>query len=278
MQTSGLTRGRGVRPVAVAGRFYPGDPDQLREFVDTALKQAPARTGQGVPKALIAPHAGYPYSGPIAASAYSQLSPGRETITRVVLVGPSHFVHFRGLAVSSAAAFETPLGVVPVDTRARDNVRQLPQVQVLDDAHAQEHALEVQLPFLQMVLDQFSIVPLTVGEASYREVSEVLEAVWGGPETVIVVSSDLSHYYESQTARRLDQATAEAIHDLDPDGVVEERACGRIPICGLLLSARKHRLGVRVLDLRNSGDTAGPRHQVVGYGAFAFEAEEPGAR
>ena len=259
-----------VRPAAVAGRFYPSDPTELRNLINMLLAQAPPATGPG-PKALIAPHAGYLYSGPIAASAYAQLLPARDQIQRIVLLGPSHFVSVAGLATSSAAAFATPLGVVPVDVEAVRQARTLPQVQELDAAHGDEHSLEVQLPFLQSVLGDFTLVPLAVGEATPEEVSEVLDTLWGGPETRFVISSDLSHYYDLQTARRLDKATAKAIEALKPGGVGEERACGRIPIRGLLQSARRHGLHARTVDLRTSGDTAGPRDKVVGYGAFVFE-------
>jgi len=258
-----------VRPAAVAGRFYPGNPAELRSTVEQLL--ASARTEQRpAPKALIAPHAGYVYSGPIAASAYVTLESARTLIRRVVLIGPSHFVRFDGVAGSSASAFATPLGDVPVDAQALGAISPLCRFSTCDPAHAREHALEVQLPFLQVVLDDFTTVPLVVGDATPGEVAEVLEALWGGPETLVVVSSDLSHYYDSSAARRLDASTAKAIEHLAPDQIAEEGACGRLPICGLLQTARKHSLRVRTLDLRNSGDTSGPRHQVVGYGAFGF--------
>jgi MEMO1 family protein len=263
-----------IREPAVAGRFYPDDPVELRRLVNDLLAQVPPVTGPA-PKAIIAPHAGYPYSGPIAASAYAQLAPAREVIRRIILLGPAHYVAVQGLATASAEAFATPLGVVPVDLEALRLVRSLPQVRELDEAHAQEHSLEVQLPFLQVVLDQFSVLPLAVGDAAPDEVMQVLDLLWGGPETRFVISSDLSHYHELQAARRLDQATAQAIEDLKPAAIGEERACGRISIQGLLQSARRHRLHARTLDLRTSGDTAGPRERVVGYGAFAFGEAPP---
>jgi MEMO1 family protein len=259
-----------VRQAVVAGRFYPSDPTELRELITDQLAQVPSAKGPG-PKALIAPHAGYLYSGPIAASAYAQLIPGRELIRRIVLLGPSHYVALKGLATCSAEAFATPLGMVPVDLEAVRQARALPQVQELDEAHAHEHSLEVQLPFLQMVLGEFKLVPLVVGEASPEEVSQVLDALWGGPETRFIISSDLSHYHDFQLARRLDDATAKAIEALEPEAIGEGSACGRIPIRGLLESAQRHGLRARVVDLRSSGDTAGPRDRVVGYGAFAFE-------
>jgi len=259
-----------VRPPAVAGRFYPSDPVELRQLVTGLLAQTPPAIGPA-PKALIAPHAGYLYSGPIAASAYARLRPARDLIKRIVLFGPSHYVALDGLATTSADAFATPLGLVPVDVEAVRAVRSLPQVRELDEAHALEHSLEVQLPFLQCVLGEFTLVPLAVGEATPEEISQVLDALWGGPETCFVVSSDLSHYCDSQTARRLDRATAKAIEALKPAGIGEERACGRMPIRGLLQAARRHGLRARTVDLRNSGDTAGPHDRVVGYGAFVFE-------
>lgn len=257
------------RPPAVAGRFYPSGQEELQRAVEELMRSAPAAEGT-IPKALIAPHAGYAYSGPIAASAYSTLRAARKVIERVVLIGPSHFVRFNGIAASSATAFETPLGSVPVDSRALAAISPMCHFSIYDAAHAREHALEVQLPFLQVVLEKFSIVPLVVGDAEPEEVGTALEALWGGRETVIIVSSDLSHYYDSAAARRLDEATARAIERLDPDSIPEDGACGRLPICGLLQAAQTHSLLVQTLDLRNSGDTSGPRHQVVGYGAFGF--------
>ncbi|MGD0261462.1 MAG: AmmeMemoRadiSam system protein B [Verrucomicrobiota bacterium] len=270
MATSEIIQPGKVRPPAVAGRFYPGDPVELRQLITALLAQAPPATGPA-PKALIAPHAGYLYSGPIAASAYAQLIPARDQIKRIVLFGPSHYVALDGLATTSAEAFATPLGIVPVDVEAVRQVRSLPQVREFDEAHAREHSLEVQLPFLQCVLGAFTLVPLAVGEASPEEISQVLDALWDGPETRFVISSDLSHYHDFQTARRLDRATATAIEALKPAGIGDERACGRMPIRGLLQAARRHGLRARTVDLRNSGDTAGPHDRVVGYGAFVFE-------
>ncbi len=258
-----------IRPPAVAGMFYPADRDELRVTVRQFLAGAQEARG-AAPKAIIVPHAGYVYSGPVAASAYAWLAPVRDSIRRVVLLGPSHRVGFRGLAASQAEYFQTPLGELPVDTACIEKLTRLPQVRYLDDAHAQEHSLEVQLPFLQAVLSDFSLVPLVVGEARADEVCEVLEAAWGGPETLIVVSSDLSHYHDYDTARRLDSATSQAIESLQPERIHFEDACGRNPVNGLLLAARHHDLRVTTVDLRNSGDTAGPRDQVVGYGAYVF--------
>lgn len=259
-----------VRRPAVAGRFYPADPEELRRMVEGFLSQAKGKPGR-VPRAIIAPHAGYVYSGPVAASAYACLTPARDLIERVVLIGPSHRVSFEGLAATGAAAFATPLGEVPVDRVAvREICARLPQVRVLDEAHAGEHALEVHLPFLQVVLAKFKVVPLLVGDASDDEVAEVIEALWNGGETCFVISSDLSHYYDYGSARELDAATARAIEALHPAAVGVEQACGRIPIRGLLRSAQRHGMQACTVDLRSSGDTAGPRHEVVGYGAFIF--------
>ncbi len=257
------------RAPAVAGTFYPGDPTDLARAVDAYLEGAATEPGP-VPKALIAPHAGYVYSGPVAGSAYAQIRMLRGTVTRVVLIGPAHRHPLRGLAVHGADAFRTPLGDVPLDLDAIAQVLALPQVVSLDEAHQDEHSLEVHLPFLQQVLGHFSLVPLVAGDASPVQVAEALEQLWGGPETLLVISSDLSHYHDYETARRLDQATTSAIEALDPGGLGPGSACGRIPIGGLLLAARRHGLGVRSLDLRSSGDTAGPRDQVVGYGAYAL--------
>ena len=233
---------------------------------------ASAKTPDGpAPKAIIAPHAGYDYSGPVAASAYARLQSARDTIKRVVLIGPAHYAEFSGLATSSADAFSTPLGSASVDKNAIAQLRLLPQVMVFDQAHEPEHCLEVHLPFLQTVLDGFTLVPLLVGDAGDEEVAEVLAALWDGPEICIVVSSDLSHYHDYQTARATDCATSEIIEGLGGAFLDAEQACGYRPIRGLLHLARRRGLRPRSIDLRNSGDTAGGRDRVVGYGAFTFE-------
>lgn len=255
-----------IRAPAVAGLFYPDDARALREMITGLL--AAHSTAAPAPKALIAPHAGYIYSGPIAASVYAQVANGRDSIRRVVLLGPAHRVPFRGLALSSAAAFATPLGNVPLDREALRSIGELPQVQVLDAAHAAEHSLEVQLPFLQSVLDDFTLVPLVVGDAS---AAEVLARLWGGAETLIVVSSDLSHYHDYLTAQEWDRATSRAILGLHADRIDGRRACGYQPVNGLLAAARTCGLHAELIDLRNSGDTAGPRDRVVGYGAYTFQ-------
>ena len=267
---------RDVRPAAVAGMFYPGSAAELAATVRACLMEArqPARAPAGAPKALIVPHAGYVYSGPIAAGAYARLAALRGAIRRVVLLGPTHRVAVRGLTLPSVRAFATPLGEVEVDRDAVAALAGLPQVVVSDAAHALEHSLEVQLPFLQTALDAFRIVPLAVGAASAGEVAEVLDRLWGGPETLVVVSSDLSHYHGYAEARAIDRASAERILALD--GTLDhEEACGATPINGLLLCARRRGLEPELVDLRNSGDTAGYRSRVVGYASFAFAPERP---
>ena len=255
---------------AVAGAFYAGDQQGLAREVGDLLAQAP-ETAAPPPKALIAPHAGFMFSGPTAARAYARLAGAEATIERVVLLGPSHHVPFRGLAASSAEAFVTPLGTVPVDAQAMAEALALPGVAVLDSAHAREHSLETQLPFLQRVLGDFHLVPLAVGDSSPEEVGRVLETLWGGPETLIVISSDLSHFHDDATARRLDRTTAQAIEDLRTEDLGHDNACGFHPVRGLLWVARRRGGRVTTLDLRNSSDAGAPRDRVVGYGAFALE-------
>jgi AmmeMemoRadiSam system protein B len=255
----------------VAGSFYPADPKALeRDVRQQVAGAAPSKEGAAPPKALIVPHAGYVYSGPVAATAYARLLPVRDQIERVVLLGPSHHVPLRGLALPDADAFATPLGVVELDAEAAARALALPQVRRLGEPHEWEHSLEVQLPFLQLALRAFRLVPLAVGDARDEEVAEVLEALWGGPETLLLVSSDLSHYHDYATARRLDAATSDAILALRPAALGPASACGRVPVRGLLLAARRRGLRPELLDLRSSGDTAGPRDRVVGYGAYAF--------
>jgi AmmeMemoRadiSam system protein B len=261
-----------IRQPAVAGMFYPGDKAELHQTIDTYLQEAMEKhpEAQAIPKAIIVPHAGYIYSGPVAASAYARLLPAREQIHRVILLGPSHRVPFRGLASSSATHFVTPLGQIPLDRQLIEKLQAFPQVKQLDQAHAVEHSLEVHLPFLQEILNDFSLVPLVVGDTRPEEVAEVLEAVWGGPETLIVISSDLSHYHDYATAQKMDRATSRAIEALQPEAIHYDDACGRNPVNGLLELARRKGLHANTVDLRNSGDTAGPRDQVVGYGAYVI--------
>lgn len=257
-----------VREPAVAGMFYPRSRADLAAAVEAYLAEAPAE--KPIPKAVIAPHAGYMYSGPVAANAYARLRKARDRIRRVVLLGPAHYVPFEGLALPEAEVFTTPLGDVSVDREAVARLLELPQVMVLDAAHRREHSLEVHLPFLQKVLGDFSLVPLVVGSATPEQVAEAIETVWDGDDTLVVVSSDLSHYHDYETARRLDSATSRAIEALEAGAIDSEHACGSVPINGLLEVARRRRLSARTIDLRNSGDTAGPRGEVVGYGAYVF--------
>jgi len=260
---------KSTRKPVVAGMFYPADEDELRREVRAFLGSAKVDRAS-TPKAIVAPHAGYVYSGPIAGSAYAQLAARTDEISRVVLFGPSHRVFFTGLAYSAAETFLTPLGPVPVDRTAYEAVRDLPQVRQYETPFEGEHCLEVQLPFLQLTLEGFRIVPFLVGDAGAEEVAQVMERLWGGDETLMVVSSDLSHYLDYESARAIDAETSRAIEDLRPEAIGYNQACGRNPLNGLLRAAQLHGLVARTLDLRNSGDTAGPRDQVVGYGAYAF--------
>lgn len=264
-----------IREAAVAGAFYPDDPDQLESMIERFLKDVHLEDDLTQPemplvKAIIAPHAGYVYSGPIAAYAYAHLMASDVPIKRFILIGPAHYAPVRRLALSTAAAFRTPLGLVRVDEELAAAALALPMVEIDDDAHEPEHCLEVQLPFLQTLSPDFSILPLLVGGATAEDTTAALGALWGGPETRIIISSDLSHYHSSATARQLDRETATAIEALRPEGLRGDSACGRVAIQGLLLQAQRHGLVPRTVDLRNSGDTGGPHDRVVGYGAFTF--------
>ncbi|HVC38340.1 MAG TPA: AmmeMemoRadiSam system protein B [Gammaproteobacteria bacterium] len=262
-----MTASPSIRPTAVAGLFYPEDATELRALLRRLLAENPM---QGpAPKALIAPHAGYLYSGPIAARAYNALRGLREATRRVILLGPAHRVALRGLALPSVEAFSTPLGDIPLDREAAALIEGLPQVGRSDHAHQLEHSLEVHLPFLQTLLNKFTLVPLVVGWAQPDEVAQALEALWGGQETLLIISSDLSHYHPSGLARQLDEDTARHIEALRIT-INDNQACGANPINGLLTVARARNLRVRRLDLRNSGDTAGTPERVVGYGSWAF--------
>lgn len=277
----GTTQAVGIRPPAVAGSFYPRDPQKLRGVLSGCLGETagpqsprvvPEEEGHGFsrrPKALICPHAGYRYSGPIAASAYRALGEAAQRIERVVILGPSHFVPFAGLAVPRADALATPLGAVAIDESARYESLRVPHVMAADAPHAREHSLEVQLPFLQLLLGYFRVLPIAIGEATAPQVAAALECLWGDENTLIVVSSDLSHYLDYAAARRIDRETAQAILDYST-GLDGAQACGCVGINGLMYAARRRQLDVRLLDLRNSGDTCAGRTSVVGYGAFAL--------
>jgi AmmeMemoRadiSam system protein B len=258
-----------VRPAAVAGAFYPGDAAGLATELAAYLAEAHPEASARAPKALIAPHAGYMYSGPVAASVYARLAPLRGQVTRVVLAGPAHRVYVRGAAIPDVDAFESPLGEVALDRPLLKRLRELPFVTVSARAHAHEHSLEVHVPFLQAVLERFTLAPVVVGDATPGEMARLLEAAWGGAETLVVVSSDLSHFHSYDVAQAIDRHTTDRILGLDAT-LEPEAACGAAPINGLLEVARRKRLAPELLDLRNSGDTAGGRDRVVGYAAFAF--------
>lgn len=264
-----------TRPAAVAGYFYPDNAQELQLAVRGYLNEAAAKqgdTGPDWPKAIIAPHAGYVYSGAVAASVYHRLKPGRGKIQKVVLIGPAHRMAVRGLAVPSVAAFDSPLGPVAID---QSKILQLQTsfgfVVSSDASHAREHSLEVHLPFLQEVLGDFQLIPICAGAATPQQVFEVLDFLWGGEETQIVISSDLSHYLDYDAAKKIDSKTCSAIENLDPNAIDDDGACGRLPIKGLLMQAQKRDLHAVTVDIRNSGDTAGTKDRVVGYGAWVFE-------
>ena len=269
-----------IRKPAVAGRFYPGDAQELRRAVRNYLDSArlePAWENSGEKdrsnapvKAIIVPHAGYVYSGPISGTGYAQLKQRAGEVSRVILLGPAHFYPVQGLAACRADFWETPLGSVPIDTRAINELLALGLISIVDAAHLREHSLEVHVPFLQETLGEFRLIPLVVGEATPEAVAQVVEQLWDGPETVFVVSSDLSHFHDYETAHQLDQETSRKIVGLEFEKLRGERACGFRAIAGLLKVARERGLAVRLLDQRNSGDTAGARDRVVGYGAYAI--------
>ncbi len=258
-----------IRQPAVAGLFYPAEKQTLKQDVESYLQQA--NYGRDVvPKALIVPHAGYVYSGPIAASAYKQLIPVKDKINRVVLLGPSHRVAFHGLAVPKADVFNTPLGNIKIDKEGVRLLEKLPQVIASDQAHQEEHSLEVQLPFLQEILNDFTLIPVVVGDVGRHEVAQVIEKFIDDEHTLIVISTDLSHYHEYNEARRIDRLTSDAIEKIKPNLIGYDDACGRNGLNGMLTVASDKNLTVDILDLRNSGDTAGDKSRVVGYGAYVI--------
>ncbi len=291
-----------IRKPAVAGQFYPASPALLTEAIEACLADArgpaactptplqfsavpafhPDTIGHspgagageggrvGQPRALIVPHAGYIYSGAVAASAYCCLRDCAADIHRVILLGPAHRVYFEGIAAPTVAGFETPLGVVEVDQAAIHGLSGLPGVVISDESHREEHSIEVQVPFMQMLLPEFTLVPLVVGDVGPEAVLALLEHFQDDPRTLIVVSSDLSHYLSYRQACQVDEHTSQAIVRLLPDAIEDRMACGSIPIRGLLQFARKKGWRVELLDYRNSGDTAGSRERVVGYGAYLF--------
>ena len=269
MPISGVSKSdssKSVREPVVAGMFYPADRQILLDDIDIKLAENPSQGRR--PKALVVPHAGYIYSGGIAAKAYNLLRPHSKTFSRVILLGPSHHYPFRGLALPGCQYFRTPLGDVPIDQESLALLKDFPQVQVIPEAHAQEHSLEVQVPFLQQVLDDFVILPLVVGPSSSQQVAEVIEKLWGGEETLILVSTDLSHFHDYPEAQHLDRSTSDLICSLH-EPLMGEQACGCYPLNGLLLELKRRKLNIELLDLRNSGDTAGSKNRVVGYGSYA---------
>jgi hypothetical protein len=273
-----------TRPAAVAGSFYPGHRQTLADNIHLLLKQATGNNQSPIsldmpsvpPKAIVVPHAGYIYSGQTAAIAYNKLASWHDIIKRVILLGPVHRVPVRGLALPDVDAFTTPLGEVKLDKTAIASVDQMKQVVVSYPAHAQEHSLEVQLPFLQSVLDDFKLVPFAVGDATAEEVAEVIDALWGGPETIIVVSSDLSHFLPYSVANEVDKSTVNNILNMQ-GALTHHQACGGTPVNGLILAAKKHHLHPTLLDLCNSGDAAGDKNRVVGYAAFTFTEDTANA-
>ena len=257
-----------IRPPAVARFFNPNEADEINRLIDKYLNDV-EQTGPA-PKALIAPHAGFIYSGPTAAKAYGLLRDSRDLIKRAILLGPSHRVALQGIATSGADYFETPLGKIALDTTLTKELLNLPPVSKSDEAHAQEHSLEVHLPFLQKVLSDFTLVPLVVGQTEPEIVSNIIEKGWGDPESLIVISSDLSHFLNYEEAQLIDRETCKAIENLDHEKIHDEGACGIFPISGMLEFAKNNNLTITTLDLRNSGDTAGDKDRVVGYGAWAI--------
>lgn len=262
-----------VRKPAVAGAFYPADQESINAMLDEQLAESRGRRAAGNlrPKALIVPHAGWIYSGPVAASAYALVEPISDAIDRVVLLGPSHFVPFDGVALPSNDAFATPLGEIMIDRGAMETIEDLEFVTIWDRPHTREHSLEVQLPFLQKILGSFELVPVAVGSATAAQVGEIIDRLWGDERTLILISSDLSHYENYERAREIDEATAAAIDSLSRTDITPEEACGCRPINGMIHAAAGRGLSCSRLDLRNSGDTAGPKDRVVGYGAWALE-------
>jgi len=257
-----------VREPAVAGMFYSDRPAELRGWLEEVIERATPEESAG-PKALIAPHAGYRFSGPTAALAYARIRPIADRISRVVLLGPAHRWPFRGVAAHSANYFRTPLGDVPVDRAARERVLERADADILDAAHWGEHSLEVHLPFLQHVLGDFEVVPLVLGGADTESVASLIDDLWGGPETLIVISTDLSHFLDYDSALEKDQATADQILACRPEGIDTDAACGWVPLRGLLSVARERGMRMELIDLCNTGDTADIRDRVVGYAAFA---------
>ncbi len=258
-----------VRTTAVAGAFYPSEPEILSKDIQRYIEETPS-VSLPVPKAIIVPHAGYEYSAGVAASAYKLLKSGRKSIKKVVILAPSHKIGFNGMALTKASAYETPLGNVEIDKEMNEQLLALPLVDYLEEAHKSEHSLEVQLPFLKEALDDFKLIPVITGNASPTDVETLLETVWGKKDTLIVISTDLSHYLPYNEACILDNKTKTAIENLDIDSIEQEQACGYVPLKGMLTIAKAKKMQVETLEVKNSGDTSGSKNRVVGYGAWAF--------
>lgn len=260
------------RHAAVSGSFYPTSAVELSATVEVLVADSATATwGQDFrPKAIIAPHAGYAYSGSVAASAYATLASSRGRIRRVVVVGPAHYVPVRGVAVTRARAFSTPLGDMLIDHELVSELTRFPEVAYDDSAHAPEHSVEVHLPFLQVLLDDVRIVPILLGDVDVEVAHRVIDAAWGGDETLVIVSSDLSHTKNPFEARARNDATTRAICDLDGDAIGDADACGFTAVRALLAGARAHALGAKACDVRTSNDVTDGQEEIVGYGAYVF--------
>lgn len=265
-----------IRPPAVAGTFYPADADLLRSeidgLIDAALHSGIAQQETATPKAIIVPHAGLMFSGSLAALGFATVRALKDTIKRIVIIGPAHRMAFQGIALARADQFATPLGNMRCDLPALQKALALPHVQMLDDAHTLEHGLEIELPFIQRLFGEQSdigIVPLLVSRCSPRQVHEVIEKLWGGPETLIVISSDLSHFHDYDTAKKMDNRTRAMIENFDAENIDTNDACGALPVAGMLMAARNRGMKIKTLGMRNSGDVTGDKSRVVGYGAWA---------
>ena len=257
-----------IKQADVAGMFYPGEEASLRQMVDGFIQKALSFDLR--PRAIIAPHAGYIYSGSIAGTAYKTIAAVRDQIENVIIMSPAHRFYLRGIALHMADAFATPLGNIPVNIGIVKKIKQFSSVQWEERSFIQEHGLETHLPFIQRAFKPgIKIVPMIVGECQESEVAEILESVWEDPRNFVIISSDLSHFHSYADAKKLDRNTVDLIQNLDSQSLDTEFACGHYPICGLLNLARNRKLKIKALDIRSSGDTAGSKESVVGYGSFA---------
>lgn len=257
-----------IRKPAVAGTFYPASKTELQELIDSFLTKAEFIDFAAI-RGLVVPHAGYIYSGPVAASAYKQLLTFDPEVTwKIFLLGASHHASFPGLSIDQHEGYETPLGVVPVDQVVKKIIKE-EGCDFIEQAHTSEHSLEVQLPFLQKVLKKFSIIPILVSETDYLQTTMVVQK-YLDEKSLLIASSDLSHYYEYKDATMLDQVTCEAIENQNIDMLQECEACGKTPIMSLLQIAQERAWKTKLVDYRNSGDISGELERVVGYGAFVF--------